>query len=102
VAVGQTVTIDVDAFPDHAFKGTIGSLSPGTGAQFSILPPQNATGNFVKVVQRVPVRIYFDSNDKYVRKLKAGMSAYTSIDTGHHRSLAALLGFGSASAAKDD
>src|SRR6202795_5136485 len=101
VAVGQTVTIDVDAFPDHAFKGTLGSLSPGTGAQFSILPPQNATGNFVKVVQRVPVRIYFDSNDKFVRKLKAGMSAFTSIDTNHHRSLAALLGFGPASAAKD-
>ena len=61
VAVGQPVTIDVDAFPDHVFKGTVGSLSPGTGAQFAILPPQNATGNFVKVVQRVPVRIYFDS-----------------------------------------
>jgi membrane fusion protein (multidrug efflux system) len=102
VSVGQTVTIDVDAFPDHAFKGTIGSLSPGTGAQFAILPPQNATGNFVKVVQRVPVRIYFDANDKYVRKLKAGMSAYTSIDTGHRRSLAALFGFGPASAARDD
>ena len=80
---GRQVDIDVDAFPDHVFKGTIGSLSPGTGAQFAILPPQNATGNFVKVVQRVPVRIYFDSNDKYVRKLKAGMSAYTTIDTGH-------------------
>ena len=64
--VGQPVTIDVDAFPDHVFKGTVGSLSPGTGAQFAILPPQNATGNFVKVVQRVPVRIYFDTNDKYV------------------------------------
>ncbi|HEX3115644.1 MAG TPA: HlyD family secretion protein [Bradyrhizobium sp.] len=101
VAVGQSVTIDVDAFPDHVFKGTVGSLSPGTGAQFAILPPQNATGNFVKVVQRVPVRIYFDSNDKYVQKLKAGMSAYTSIDTGHRRSLAALLGFSSAEAAKD-
>ncbi len=97
VAVGQPVTIDVDAFPDHVFKGTVGSLSPGTGAQFAILPPQNATGNFVKVVQRVPVRIYFDSNDKYVQKLKAGMSAYTSIDTGHHRSLAALFGFAPAS-----
>jgi membrane fusion protein (multidrug efflux system) len=97
VAIGQPVTIDVDAFPDHVFKGTVGSLSPGTGAQFAILPPQNATGNFVKVVQRVPVRIYFDSNDKYVQKLKAGMSAYTSIDTGHHRSLAALFGFAPAS-----
>jgi len=102
VAVGQPVTIEVDAFPDHVFKGTIGSLSPGTGAQFAILPPQNATGNFVKVVQRVPVRIYFDSNDKYVQKLKAGMSAYTTIDTGHRRSLAALLGFAPAAAAKQD
>jgi membrane fusion protein (multidrug efflux system) len=102
VGVGQPVTIDVDAFPDHVFKGTVGSLSPGTGAQFAILPPQNATGNFVKVVQRVPVRIYFDSNDKYVRKLKAGMSAYTSIDTGHRRSLAALFGFSSAVAGKED
>jgi membrane fusion protein, multidrug efflux system len=102
VAIGQPVTIDVDAFPNHVFKGTIGSLSPGTGAQFAILPPQNATGNFVKVVQRVPVRIYFDSNDKYVQKLKAGMSAYTTIDTGHRRSLAALLGFSPAAAAKQD
>jgi membrane fusion protein, multidrug efflux system len=93
VGVGQSVRVDVDAFPDHVFKGTIGSLSPGTGAQFAILPPQNATGNFVKVVQRVPVRIYFDRNDKFVQKLKAGMSAYTTIDTGHRRSLAALLGF---------
>jgi membrane fusion protein (multidrug efflux system) len=102
VAVGQPVTIDVDAFPDHVFKGTVGSLSPGTGAQFAILPPQNATGNFVKVVQRVPVRIYFDSDDKYVRKLKSGMSAYTSIDTSHRRSLASLLGFSPAAAAKEE
>jgi membrane fusion protein (multidrug efflux system) len=102
VAVGQPVTIDVDAFPNHVFKGTVGSLSPGTGAQFAILPPQNATGNFVKVVQRVPVRIYFDSNDKHVQKLKAGMSAYTTIDTGHRRSLAGLLGLAPAVAAKED
>jgi membrane fusion protein, multidrug efflux system len=101
ITEGQTVDIDVDAFPDHVFKGTIGSLSPGTGAQFAILPPQNATGNFVKVVQRVPVRIYFDSADKYVQKLKAGMSAYTTIDTGHRRSLAALLGLSQASASQD-
>jgi membrane fusion protein, multidrug efflux system len=101
VTTGQSVSIEVDAFPDHVFKGTIGSLSPGTGAQFAILPPQNATGNFVKVVQRVPVRIYFDSDDKHVRKLKAGMSAYTTIDTRHHRSLAALLGLQPAAANQD-
>ena len=93
VAVGQSVTIDVDAFPNHVFKGTVGSLSPGTGAQFAILPPQNATGNFVKVVQRVPVRITFDPDDKMVQKLKAGMSSYVSIDTNHRRSLAKLFGF---------
>jgi membrane fusion protein (multidrug efflux system) len=101
IAVGQTVEIDVDAFPNHAFKGTVGSLSPGTGAQFAILPPQNATGNFVKVVQRVPVRIYLDYNDPFVKRLKAGMSTYTTIDTKHHRSLAGLLGLSSAKAAQD-
>jgi membrane fusion protein (multidrug efflux system) len=101
VAVGQPVTLDVDAFPNHVFKGTVGSLSPGTGAQFAILPPQNATGNFVKVVQRVPVRIYFDPDDKFVQKLKAGMSVNVSIDTNHRRSFAGLLGFSPAVANQD-
>jgi membrane fusion protein, multidrug efflux system len=101
VAVGQPVTLDVDAFPNHVFKGKVGSLSPGTGAQFAILPPQNATGNFVKVVQRVPVRIYFDKDDKFVTRLKAGMSVYATIDTGHTRSLAGLLGLSPASAKED-
>ena len=101
VAVGQPVTLDVDAFPNHAFKGYVGSLSPGTGAQFAILPPQNATGNFVIVVQRVPVRIYFDKDDPFVQKLKAGMSVYATIDTGHKRTLAGLLGLSSAAADKE-
>ena len=61
--IGQKATIDVDSFPDHTFTGTVVAVSPGTGAQFSILPPQNATGNWVKVVQRVPVRIAFDKSD---------------------------------------
>lgn len=101
VAVGQPVTLDVDAFPNHLFKGYVGSLSPGTGAQFAILPPQNATGNFVKVVQRVPVRIYFDKDDPYVKKLKAGMSVYATIDTGHKRTFAGLLGMSSAAANRE-
>jgi membrane fusion protein (multidrug efflux system) len=100
VTEGQPVTLEVDAFPNHLFKGKIGSLSPGTGAQFAILPPQNATGNFVKVVQRVPIRIYFDEADKEVKKLKAGMSVYATIDTGHKRSLAGLFGL-SATAGQD-
>lgn len=98
VSERQPVTLDIDAFPDHVFKGYVGSLSPGTGAQFAILPPQNATGNFVKIVQRVPVRIYFDENDPLVKKLKAGMSVYATIDTGHRRTLAGLVGLTAARA----
>jgi membrane fusion protein (multidrug efflux system) len=98
LAAGQPVTMEVDAFPDHTFTGTVGSLSPGTGSQFSILPPQNATGNFVKVVQRVPIRIYFDYSDPAVKKLKAGMSTYVWVDTGHRRTLAGLFGLQSAHA----
>lgn len=79
VAVGQSVTLDVDAFPDHQFKGTVGSLSPGTGATFAILPPQNATGNFVKVVQRVPVRISIDSPSLLDHPIGPGMSVVPSI-----------------------
>jgi membrane fusion protein (multidrug efflux system) len=82
--VGQKVTLDVDSFPDHSFKGTVIAVSPGTGAQFSILPAQNATGNWVKVVQRVPVRIAFDKNED-LRLLRSGMSVNVEIDTGHSR-----------------
>jgi len=91
VRVGQKVAIDVDAFPDHAFRGTVSSISPGTGAQFAILPPQNAIGNWVKVVQRVPVRIAFDPGQD-VRLLRAGMSVTVDIDTGRRRSLWSLFG----------
>jgi len=82
--VGQKATLDVDSFPDRTFTGSVVSVSPGTGAQFSILPPQNATGNWVKVVQRVPVRIAFDKNDD-TRLLRSGMSVNVEIDTGHSR-----------------
>jgi membrane fusion protein (multidrug efflux system) len=82
--VGQKVTLDVDSFPDHTFKGTVLAVSPGTGSQFSILPPQNATGNWVKVVQRVPVRIALDK-DEDTHLLRSGMSVVVDIDTGHSR-----------------
>jgi membrane fusion protein (multidrug efflux system) len=82
--VGQSATLDVDSFPDHTFKGHVVAVSPGTGAQFSILPPQNATGNWVKVVQRVPLRIAFDK-DENTRLLRSGMSVNVEIDTGHSR-----------------
>ncbi len=82
--VGQKASLAVDSFPDHTFQGTVIAVSPGTGAQFSILPPQNATGNWVKVVQRVPVRIAFDK-DEDTRLLRSGMSVNVEIDTGHSR-----------------
>ncbi len=82
--VGQKATLDVDSFPDHTFKGHVVAVSPGTGAQFSILPPQNATGNWVKVVQRVPLRIAFDK-DEDTHLLRSGMSVNVEIDTGHSR-----------------
>ena len=82
--VGQKATLDVDSFPDHTFTGTVIAVSPGTGAQFSILPPQNATGNWVKVVQRVPVRIAFDKSED-TKLLRSGMSVNVEIDTGHSR-----------------
>ena len=82
--VGQKANLEVDSFPDHTFKGTVIAVSPGTGAQFSILPPQNATGNWVKVVQRVPVRIAFDK-DEDTHLLRSGMSVVVEIDTGHSR-----------------
>ena len=82
--VGQKATLDVDSFPDHTFKGTVVAVSPGTGAQFAILPAQNATGNWVKVVQRVPLRIAFDKGED-VHLLRSGMSVNVAIDTGHSR-----------------
>jgi membrane fusion protein, multidrug efflux system len=90
--VGQKVTIEVDTFPEHRFHGTVEAVSPGTGAQFAILPPQNATGNWVKVVQRVPVRIAFDP-DPQLKSLRSGMSVTVDIDTRRHRTLGRLLGW---------
>ncbi|MBX6426572.1 MAG: HlyD family secretion protein [Variibacter sp.] len=96
--LGQPATIYVDAFPDRTFRGTVAAVSPGTGAQFAILPPQNASGNWVKVVQRLPVRIEFAPGQD-LERLRAGMSAVVEIDTGRRRSLATLFGF--AATAKD-
>jgi membrane fusion protein, multidrug efflux system len=99
--LGQKATINVDAFPDRTFHGTVTSISPGTGAQFAILPPQNAIGNWVKVVQRLPLRISFDPGQD-VKLLRAGMSVTIDIDTGHSRSLAELLGLRRAPAAEPE
>lgn len=86
VQPGQPVTIQIDTYPDAAWKGTVDSLSPATGAEFALLPAQNATGNWVKITQRVPVRIKLeDAPGK--PELRAGLSAIVAIDTGHRRHL---------------
>jgi membrane fusion protein, multidrug efflux system len=77
---GLPVTVTVDAFPKHDFQAKVASFSAATGASTALLPPDNATGNFVKVVQRVPVKIMFtDPNDSLVKQLRAGMSANVDV-----------------------
>jgi membrane fusion protein, multidrug efflux system len=90
VRPGQPVAITVDAFPSRHWTGVVAAISPGTGAQFSILPPQNAAGNWIKIVQRVPVRIEF-SPGQDVRRLRSGMSAVIEIDTGRVGKIASLF-----------
>lgn len=86
VRPGQAVSIRVDTFPDAEWQGRVDSLSPATGAEFSVIPAQNATGNWVKITQRVPVRIHFLERSANGPPLRAGLSAEVEIDTGHRRS----------------
>jgi membrane fusion protein (multidrug efflux system) len=90
--VGQTASVEVDSYPGRTFEGRVASVSPGTGSQFLVLPPENATGNWVKVVQRLPVRVELEHLDPAF-PLHGGLSANVSVDTRHQRHL-----FGSAEA----
>jgi membrane fusion protein (multidrug efflux system) len=83
---GQKATLELDAYPGETFTGTVQSTSPGTGSSFSLLPPENASGNWVKVVQRLPVRLSIDGAHADV-PLAAGMSVNVDVDTHHKRSL---------------
>jgi membrane fusion protein (multidrug efflux system) len=78
---GQSVSVDIDSYPGHPIKGTVDSLAPGTGAQFALLPPENATGNFTKIVQRVPVKIVLDPKDPLTAELRPGLSVTATVDT---------------------
>jgi len=90
---GQSAEVSIDAYPSHRFKARVVSMSPGTGSQFSVLPPENATGNWVKVVQRVPVRLQLDGSEfGDDRPLHSGLSAEVTVDTEHHHNF-----FGSSS-----
>jgi membrane fusion protein (multidrug efflux system) len=83
---GQPATVDIDTYSGHRFKARVTSIAPGTGSQFSALPPENATGNWVKVVQRLPVRLELEDNDPAL-PLHTGLSATVKVDTGHSRHL---------------
>jgi membrane fusion protein (multidrug efflux system) len=90
VQVGQAATVVLDSLPDVEWAATVASIAPVTGAEFSILPPQNATGNWVKVVQRVPVRLELTVHSG-LERFRAGLTATVSIDTEQTRDLGLLV-----------
>jgi membrane fusion protein (multidrug efflux system) len=98
VRPGQAVTVTVDTYPDAVWRGVVESVSPAAAQQFALLPAQNTSGNWVKVVQRIPMRVRVETNEKNLPVLRAGMSVEVDVDTGHERGLphflAALLGLG--------
>jgi len=81
IRAGQTATVTFDAHEGHKYRGRVEALSAGTGATFALLPPQNATGNWVKIVQRLPVRLALDLTDAEARELRLGLSATVMVDT---------------------
>jgi len=91
VRTGQMVEVTIDAYPDEPHEARVISISPSTGAELAILPPQNASGNWVKVVQRVPVRIEL-ADREIIGKLRAGMTVSVTIDTERDRSLLKMIG----------
>jgi len=76
---GQSAAISVDAYGGRVFNGRVDSIASATGAKFSLLPPENATGNYVKVVQRIPVKIVFDENEEVRSQLRPGMSVVVKV-----------------------
>jgi len=100
VRPGMTASVVLDIYPDVQWDAEVGTISPATGAEFALLPPQNASGNWVKVVQRLPVRIYLKPRAGEP-PLRAGMTASVSIDTKRQRKLSSILGIFSANAGKE-
>jgi membrane fusion protein (multidrug efflux system) len=91
VRPGQPVTVTVDTYPGAEWYGTVESISPAAAQEFSLLPAQNTSGNWVKVVQRIPMRVRLDIRDKNLPPLRAGMSVEVNVDTGHQRGLPQFL-----------
>jgi len=91
VRPGQAVIVTVDTYPDFEWHGVVESVSPAAAQEFSLLPAQNTSGNWVKVVQRVPMRVRLDTSDKNLPPLRAGMSVIVDVDTGHARGIPHFL-----------
>jgi membrane fusion protein (multidrug efflux system) len=85
------VTISVDTYPDLAWHGVVESISPAAAQEFQLLPAQNTSGNWVKVVQRIPMRVRVDTSDAKLPPLRAGMSVEVDVDTGHARGMPHFL-----------
>ena len=91
VRPGQAALVTVDTYPDTQWGGAVESVSPAAAQEFSLLPAQNTSGNWVKVVQRIPMRVRVDTSDKNLPPLRAGMSVEVDVDTGHTRGLPHFL-----------
>ncbi|TIX62047.1 MAG: HlyD family secretion protein, partial [Mesorhizobium sp.] len=96
---GQKAEIVVDTYPGKTFEATVQAIGAGTGAEFSLLPAQNATGNWVKVTQRIPVRLQLADADAKM-ELRTGMSATVTVDTGVSRGLPSIFGHATAGEAQ--
>jgi membrane fusion protein (multidrug efflux system) len=91
VRSGQSATVKVDTYPGVQWRGAVESISPAAAQEFSLLPAQNSSGNWVKVVQRIPMRVRVDTSDRNLPPLRAGMSVEVDVDTGHARGLPRFL-----------
>src|SRR3984893_2243890 len=91
VRSAQPVTVTVDTYPNVQWKGAVQSISPAAAQEFSLLPAQNSSGNWVKIVQRIPMRVRVDTSDRNLPPLRAGMSVEVDVDTGHARGLPHFL-----------
>ena len=88
---GQPVTVAVDTYPGTEWQGTVESIGPAAAQEFALLPAQNTSGNWVKVVQRIPMRVRVDTGKKGLPPLRAGMSVEINVDTEHARGLPHFL-----------
>jgi membrane fusion protein (multidrug efflux system) len=91
VRPGQSVTATVDTYPNVEWRGIVETINPAAAQQFSLLPAQNTSGNWVKVVQRITMRVRLDTSDKNLPPLRAGMSVVVNVNTGHRRGVPQFL-----------